>query len=253
MDADEAADLQTDDEMTATPEAAAAAHTDARLLDTHTCLPGIIVSFDAQKQTAQVQPAIKRIFIDVGPVDLPICVDVPVQFPRGGNFVLTFPVAPGDECLLVFSERAIDFWWDQGGVQLPSEFRLHDLSDAFAIMGVSSKPKMVSNFSTDAAELRSLDGSTKVRLEGGQVFIGGVAGAEAALMGTTYRTKEDLMLSAWSTAMTAVATACSGATTPANTMSAVVLVGGLLSAMKTAIDAFQASASTYLATKTKVV
>lgn len=168
---DAAAQLHRDEELSATAEDAATVGARALLLDTHTCLPGIIVSFNAATQTAQVQPAIRTIFMDTGAVDLPVLVDVPVQFPRGGGFVLTFPVAKGDECLLVFSERAIDFWWERGGIQLPSEYRLHDLSDAFAIMGVSSRPKMVTNFNTTATELRSLDGNTVVRLDGPNVVL----------------------------------------------------------------------------------
>lgn len=149
----------------------------------HTALPGIVQSFDAAKQTARVRPAIKRVWVDEGPKDLPDCVDVPVQFPRGGGFVLTFPVAAGDECLLVFAERAIDGWFTDGGTQEPSEVRFHDLSDAFAIMGFSSIGRAVAGLSGDAVELRTLDGSTVVRVESGAVILGAVSGAQPATLG----------------------------------------------------------------------
>lgn len=177
---------QRDEQQDASLESAIRTHVKAALMDTHTCLPGIIRSFDHETQTATVQPAIQQIFVERGAVTLPLCVDVPVQFPSGGNFVLTFPVAPGDECLLVFSERAIDFWWDRGGVQLPAEYRLHDLSDAFAIMGVRSKPEAarIASVSTSAAELRTKNGTTVLRIDGDSVYVGGAAGAEPAVMGT---------------------------------------------------------------------
>jgi hypothetical protein len=176
MNSETGADLQQDDELEATPERAAAVFAESLLKDTHTCLPGKVLSFDATKQTAQVQPLIQRLFVGDGAgtgwVDLPPCVDVPVQFPAGGPFVLTFPVAAGDECLLVFSERAIDFWWDRGGVQQPSEVRMHDLSDAFAIVGVSSKPRFIGGDgsggpppATDATELRTRDGTVILRVD----------------------------------------------------------------------------------------
>lgn len=202
MDAEIEDDFQSDQQWEASPDDAASVPVDERLKETHTCLPGIVKSFDAATQSATVQPAIQRIFIPDGPVNLPVCLDVPVQFPRGGGFVLTFPVTAGDECLLVFSERAIDFWFDRGGVQLPAEYRMHDLSDAFAIMGVSSKPKAISAFATGAAELRSLDGNTVIHIENGEVTIKaatvnvGGTGGELAAKGETLQTFVNALITA---------------------------------------------------------
>lgn len=144
-----------------------------RLRELHTCLPGIVVSFDAARQTATVQPAIKRVFTELGAVNLPVCMDVPVCFPGGGGFWLTFPVVAGDECLLVFAERCIDRWHAEGGTQLPAEYRLHDLSDAFALVGVTSQPRRLANVQASGAELRTRDRSTFLRLEAGRVVIRG--------------------------------------------------------------------------------
>ena len=69
---------------------------------------------------------------------------MPVVFPGGGGFALTFPVAAGDECLVVFASRCIDAWWQSGGVGEPMEPRMHDLSDGFALIGVRSQPAHVS-------------------------------------------------------------------------------------------------------------
>jgi hypothetical protein len=148
-------------------EAAINAALEAQRNSLNTSLPGIVKSYDPDTQTVQVRPAIQRIFREMGAVELPLLVDVPVHFPRGGNFVLTFPIAKGDECLLSFSQRCIDFWWAKGGVQLPAELRTHDLSDAFACVGYSSKPRVVANASTDSVELRTLDGAAKVSIDGG--------------------------------------------------------------------------------------
>ncbi len=148
-------------------------HTTGLLKQLHTCLPGIVFSFDAATQTAQIQPAIQRVFNARGPVNLPMCVDVPVCFPGGGDIFLTFPVQPGDECTLFFSERCIDFWHVQGGVQLPADYRMHDLSDAFAFVGVNSQPNKLANVNTAGAELRTRDRSVYIRLEAGGIFIKG--------------------------------------------------------------------------------
>ena len=165
--------VQRDQQLTATPEEAHAAQIDGRLKDLHTCLPGIIASFDPDTQTASVQPAIQRIFTEKGAVNLPLCVDVPVAFPGGGDFFLTFPVKAGDECILLFSERAIDNWHASGGTQTPAEYRLHDLSDGIAIVGLNSQPHKLAALQMTGAELRTRSRSTYIRLEDGTIYIKG--------------------------------------------------------------------------------
>jgi hypothetical protein len=181
MDFSQVPDLQIDAEISGDINVAIAEHIETRLRDLHSCMPGRIVSFNSAKQTAVVQPCIKSIFVTKKPgqnavvsqLNLPLCVDVPIQFPGGGGFFLTFPVMAGDECLLQFSERAIEFWFQNGGIQLPSDYRLHDLSDAIATVGLNSQPNSIPNFNAAACELRTRDGNTYVRVEAGQVTIKG--------------------------------------------------------------------------------
>jgi hypothetical protein len=165
--------MQRDAQVSGGQDEAYSAQIEGRLKDLHTCMPGIIVSFDASTQTASVQPAIQRIFTERGAVNLPVCVDVPVAFPGGGDFFLTFPVKAGDECILLFSERAIDYWHVNGGTQLPAEYRLHDLSDGIAQVGLNSQAKKLAALQMDGAELRTRDRSTYIRLTPGTIFIKG--------------------------------------------------------------------------------
>ncbi|EHF8259118.1 hypothetical protein B8Z58_005064, partial [Enterobacter roggenkampii] len=117
-------------------------------------LPGIIQSFDPDTVTATVQPSVRSMERDndgnTTTDDYPLLVDVPVIFPRGGGCTLTFPVKAGDECLVIFSDRCIDFWWQNGGIQEPADPRMHDLSDAFAIVGPQSQAHKISGISTSA-------------------------------------------------------------------------------------------------------
>ena len=89
---------------------------------------------------------------------------MPVYFPSGGNCTLTFPVKPGDECLVVFASRCIDAWWQSGGVQDQAEMRMHDLSDGFVFVGCA-RSRVLPSVNTGATELRSDDGSTFLRLD----------------------------------------------------------------------------------------
>lgn len=138
-----------------------------------TSCPGIIQSFDASKRTCVVQPAIKaQVMNPQGETRwelLPLLLDCPVQFPQGGGFVLTFPLAQGDECLVVFADRCIDAWWQNGDVQPQAELRMHDLSDGFVIPGPRSIPKVEGGISTTEVQLRSVDGNRKVRISATEV------------------------------------------------------------------------------------
>jgi len=133
-----------------------------------TALPGIVVSFDPSKCTAVVQPAIGGVQIgadgEASPTVLPVLTDVPVVFPRGGGCSLTFPVKEGDEALIIFSCRPIDAWFQSGGVQRPASARMHDLSDAFALVGATSKPNVPASISATSVQLRSDDGSAVIDL-----------------------------------------------------------------------------------------
>ena len=134
-------------------------------------LPGIIQSFDPDAVTAVVQPAIRYIERDndgnKATQDYPLLVDVPVVFPRGGGCTLTFPVKEGDECLVIFADRCIDFWWQSGGIQEPVDGRMHDLSDAFCIVGPQSQAKKISGISTTTAQLRTDDGTAFIEVAAG--------------------------------------------------------------------------------------
>lgn len=133
-----------------------------------TALPGVVVSANLSAQTVSVQPTIQGSVVSpLGSaqlVNLPLLVDVPIVWPRAGGFALTFPVSTGDEVLLVFSSRCIDAWWQSGGVGAPVEPRMHDLSDAFAILAPTSQPKILPNVSSSSAQLRNETGATFVEV-----------------------------------------------------------------------------------------
>ncbi|MGA9606993.1 MAG: Gp138 family membrane-puncturing spike protein [Rouxiella badensis] len=142
-------------------------------------MPGIIQSFDPETVTCTVQPAVRGTTTDTEGVSqstpLPLLLDVPVVFPRGGGVTMTFPIKAGDECLLIFGDRGFDFWWQSGGVQEPVDDRQHDLADAFAIIGPQSQAQKINNVSTDSVQLRSDDGATSLSLNPTAGTIAGVA------------------------------------------------------------------------------
>lgn len=142
------------------------------LMDVHTSMPAIIMSYDANTRTITAQPAIQRVFTDgegiSGPMNLPPCVDVPVIFPGSGAYEITFPINEGDECLLLFSERCIDSWFVSGEPNVPADYRQHDLSDAIAIVGLKSLNKATP---TDNAGMNIGNATNKIAITDDDISI----------------------------------------------------------------------------------
>lgn len=175
------------------PTTAMAMATRERQSQMWTALPGIIQSFDAEKMTCEVQPTIQGTLADpktgeAKNVNLPLLVDCPVQFPSGGGVTLTLPIAADDECLIIFASRCIDAWWQNGGIQPPMVYRMHDLSDGFAIPGIWSQPRVLSGVSTSKAQLRSTDGLTMLELDPGSQRINLVAPGGVYINGIKFDT-----------------------------------------------------------------
>lgn len=138
--------------------------------DVWTSMPGIIVSHERDKNTVTVQPALKlkRIKSDGTAewIQIPELADVPIMYPGGGGATMTLPMKKGDEVLLNFSARNIDKWHQQGGVQEQNvPFRMHDMSDGFAVPGFRSQPRKLSNVNENAAEIRTDDGTMVIQFD----------------------------------------------------------------------------------------
>lgn len=155
-----------------------------------TALPATVISFDPTEMTVKLQPTIQEPVPQpdgtIVPTQLPVLIHCPVVFPGNAAYVLTFPLAAGDEGLVVFASRCIDAWWQQGGVQPPAENRMHDLSDGFFIPGGVSKPHAPPAISTASVQLRSHDGTTYVEIKGQAINI--VAPAGVKITGTEEET-----------------------------------------------------------------
>jgi hypothetical protein len=184
MSEDVNASLQRDRQWAAEDTDAIHEAIEQRLMSVNTSCPGIVQSFDRAKLTAVVKPVHDMLWLEddgtVATVPYPLCTDVPVVFPQGGGVGLFFDVAAGDECILHFSQRCIDEWWQLGGSRVPGEHRFHDASDAMAVVGISSQPRaaqLVGGVSAGCAELRTLDGATVVRVQPGLVTLGDAGSA----------------------------------------------------------------------------
>lgn len=170
---------------------------ETQMIALRVALPGRIEKFDPATQLADVKPLLKEHYEgedgETIVASLPVIVDVPVFCQGGQDFSLTMPVKKGDSCWLMFADRSIDSWNDQGGEQDPIDPRRHDLSDAVCIVGVRPKAGALSEYDGDAIQLGKV-GGPRVRVKSDSVHLGvntGEDATEKAVLGSTYRQNED--------------------------------------------------------------
>ncbi len=119
---------------------------------------GIIEDFDAATQTATVQIVIKSVtsVANDGTQTValkPLVKKAPVMMLYGGSSHITMPIAPGDNCLVLFNDREIDQWLVNGGTPVPETARAHDISDMIVFVGIHSFQNSIANYLTNGVRL----------------------------------------------------------------------------------------------------
>jgi hypothetical protein len=145
--------------------------------DIDTAFVGQVQTYDASTQTCSVKPVIQARFLNGDALDLPVVPRVPVCFPRGGGFMMTWPLEAGDTVLVVCADRSIDEWKATNNSSiLPVDLRRFDLSDAVAYAGVSSPAAPLLSATDDSMVIGedSFSGM-KITIKDGKVSIGTTA------------------------------------------------------------------------------
>ena len=146
-----------------------------------TAIPGAVVEWFPSTQTATIQPMVQliRFIPDTANVytdkvvneTIAVLYDVLVQYPSSGNCSMTYPLAKGDEGLIICCCKNIDAWWAQGSLAngelnpSPQAFmNMHDINDATFIPGIKSVPSVIPNISTTELQIKSNDGHAVIGL-----------------------------------------------------------------------------------------
>ncbi len=147
-------------------------------LDLHTGFPARVRSFDHATQTCEVEPLIRRVLpaTDDDEADateaLPILQSVPILYPRGGGFAMSWPLTAGDVVYVVVAESDLSQWFFSGEVSDPGIGTRHGLSGAIAIPGLFHRSTV--NASASATDLRiERAGGPAVVLTASEVRAGG--------------------------------------------------------------------------------
>jgi len=124
-------------------------------------MPGIVETYDADANEANVKPALLRRFKGQStPSEYPVLQRVPVIQPQTAAGRINLPVAKGDTVLLVFADRSLDNWLNGSGIaKEPLDIRTHALSDPVCIPGLYPTSQGLSLTAPEAASIQVADGT----------------------------------------------------------------------------------------------
>lgn len=148
-------------------------------------LPARILKYYPENQTADITLCAEQVYSNYegslkNQKRIPI-LGVPVHTASGGGWALSFPIAVGDTCLVVFSQVGYDHWLyldrDTGGTLLgqpsPQLRRSFNEDDGFVMVGFNTMPRVIQNVSPSDSEWRNtnktqlislkLDGSIEIK------------------------------------------------------------------------------------------
>lgn len=170
-------------------------HRDAMAEELHTAMPGRVESYDAESQTADVKPMIRRAIPradgTIARDEMPVIRAVPVCHPRWGDFFVHAPLAAGDFVMLVVCERDLAQWRQTGALSDPLDTRAHHLAHAVAIPGLYPRPLNLSAKArpADALVIGRVSGESSTRIviqadgvvvvESSQIRLGSIDASDA--------------------------------------------------------------------------
>jgi len=130
-------------------------HLELALRQTYTMLPATVNSYDSEKQVCEIIISVSERVRDDLVIPSAIMRNVPVIFPYGDNFSMSWNLKKGDNVMCVFSMRDLSLFHNTDGkkaTEAPSK-RRHDPSDVYVISGLTprSKPRRNETYKDKAA------------------------------------------------------------------------------------------------------
>ena len=137
--------------------------------DFNIVVPGRIVEYFPLNQTATILISGERLYdsaTELGALaERAHLLDVPVHTASGGGYAITMPIKPGDTCVIMFSQFGYDHWLfndeDLGGkyagAAAPWLKRRFSEKDGFAIVGLNTIPRAITDYNPTDAEFRNSD------------------------------------------------------------------------------------------------
>jgi len=163
-------------------------------------LPAQIVTYDRDTNRATVKPLIAMVTTNGANISRNQLASIPVLNIGGGNFILSFPLLPGDKGWIKANDRDISDFLKTYKESVPNTKRVHNFNNGLFI------PDVMTGYTIDAedtenAVLQTLDGTVKISLFPdklkitapsveiiGPTYIGGIGGQPIARLGDSVQT-----------------------------------------------------------------
>ena len=155
----------------------------------HVSMVGKVESYNPQTNRASITPVGSFTAPDWQELQYPTIHNVPLQFPcgNGGKSGCTFPIKPGDTCIIIFADHQIENFLSG---EKSDDMRNHSLNDAYAIPTLfsDSVPTLKSNpndvcmfnngslvvLNSSSMTINLADG-TNVSISGGDLVVNGIS------------------------------------------------------------------------------
>ena len=155
----------------------------------HVSMIGKIDSYNPQTNRASITPVGTMTCPDWQEIPYPTIHNVPIQYPcgNGGKSGCTFPVKPGDTCIIIFADHQIENFLSG---EKSDDMRNHSMNDAYAIPTLfsASVPTLKSNpndvcmfnegalvvLNSSSMTINLTDG-TSVSIGGGDLVVNGIS------------------------------------------------------------------------------
>lgn len=155
----------------------------------HVSMIGKIESYNPQTNRASITPVGTMTCPDWQEIPYPTIHNVPIQYPcgNGGKSGCTFPVKPGDTCIIIFADHQIENFLSG---EKSDDMRNHSMNDAYAIPTLfsDSVPTLKSNpndvclfnngslvvLNSSSMTINLADG-TSVSIGGGDLVVNGIS------------------------------------------------------------------------------
>ena len=148
-----------------------------------TAFPARVKEYSVATQKCDADPQIHHTFIGADGERIsevmPRLTDVPVMFPRGGGFGVTFPIQTGDYVLIVVSQFSLGLWLTNAQKGDPGNLTQYSLAGAIALPGLYPDPNALVDLA-DATNMKlGSDEGMQITITDSQVQVGGSSDAAA--------------------------------------------------------------------------
>jgi hypothetical protein len=148
--------------------------------DINVAYPYEVIEQDLNTGLVVVAPLIKVRDDQDNVAELPVLEEVVVQYPSGGGYHFVYPLAEGDEGIVILSSRSISQWVESGDKEAdPEGRRISSLADAFFIPGIRSRVNARPELVSQVLSLGCDDGVQEVVVKGAPVRVGSETASDA--------------------------------------------------------------------------